>query len=176
MRGAVGLTTVLQKQQSLSKVSSQTCANYAMCPPHVIVLFQSSASHQFHYVGICYGIYFLLSGFHVAAMLTNGGSTVGVCTTATLQSIPMVGTCASWCWSMAHARSAPSYCSFHCFEYGQLHASHSVVVQPSHQYGGVYSLWSLAESCRSLYLPYMIGRGLFFKFLYHAMAQLTTKL
>ena len=30
------------------------------------------------YVGVCYGVCFLLSGSHVAAMLTNGSLTFGV--------------------------------------------------------------------------------------------------
>ena len=29
------------------------------------------------YVGVCYGLCFLLSGYHVAAMLCNWGSVVG---------------------------------------------------------------------------------------------------
>ena len=33
-------------------------------------------------------------------------------------SIPLVDICVSWLWSMAHARSALSGCSFHCFEWG----------------------------------------------------------
>ena len=38
----------------------------------------------------------LLSGALLDAIFTNGGLTIGVCTTVTLQSIPMAGICASW--------------------------------------------------------------------------------
>ena len=83
-------------------------------------LWQSWASHQFImlHVAACYGVYFLLSGSHVAAMLfTRWCSTVGVCNTATIWSIPFAGICASWWWSVAHTRSALSGCFFHCFEW-----------------------------------------------------------
>ena len=48
------------------------------------------------YVGICHGVCFLLSGSDVAAMFTYGCSTIGVCNTATLQSLPLTGIYASW--------------------------------------------------------------------------------
>ena len=43
-------------------------------------LFQSWASYWFlmSCAGVCYGTCFLLSGSHIAAMFTNGGSTTGV--------------------------------------------------------------------------------------------------
>ena len=70
-------------------------------------LFQNRASHRFLllYAGVCYGVCFLLSGAHVAAMLTNGCST--------LWSIFFEGICASWWWSVVHARSAVSGCFSH---------------------------------------------------------------
>ena len=49
-------------------------------------LFKSWASHQFLIlcVGVCYRVCFLVSGSHVAAMFTNGNSTIGTCNTATV--------------------------------------------------------------------------------------------
>ena len=49
-----------------------------------------------HYVCVCYSVCFLLSGSHVAAMFTNGGSTIEVCIITTLWSITLEGICASW--------------------------------------------------------------------------------
>ena len=40
------------------------------------------------YVGACYGVYFLISGSHVAAMFTDWGSTIGVCNARTLCILP----------------------------------------------------------------------------------------
>ena len=76
------------------------------------------SSNQFImlYVSACHGVFFLLLGFHLAAILTNGSSTPGVCNTTTLWSIPFAGIWASWWWSVAHVRSAPSGCSLHCFK------------------------------------------------------------
>ena len=46
---------------------------------------------------------------------------------------------------MCYTRSALSGCSSHCTEYGKLHATHSVVHQPFHPYGGAYNFGGLAE-------------------------------
>ena len=60
-------------------------------------LIQSSASHQCaYYVGVHYGVCFLLSGAILDAIFTNGGSTIGVCTTVALWSIHMADIFASW--------------------------------------------------------------------------------
>ena len=45
MRDSVGLTTVPQQQQLRSQMPSPEYVNYAMGPPQVSFLFQSSASH-----------------------------------------------------------------------------------------------------------------------------------
>ena len=46
---------------------------------------------------------------------------------------------------------------------GEPSATHSAVPQPSHLFGGAYSLGGLVESHLILCLPYMIGRGLLFQ-------------
>ena len=84
--------------------------------PQVSLQFQSWAHHQFPYIDVCYSVHSLLSGSNVTIMFTNVGWTTWVCTPTRLQGIPMVGICASWCWSLAHTRSALRGCSFHCFE------------------------------------------------------------
>ena len=57
--------------------TSVSDANYAMHPLQVSYLFQSWASHQFHYVGVCYGVCLLFSDSHDAAMLTSGAQSLG---------------------------------------------------------------------------------------------------
>ena len=61
-------------------------------------LFQNWASyHSVYYMfGVHSGICFLLLGAKLDALFTYGGSTIRVCTFATLWSLPMVGICASW--------------------------------------------------------------------------------
>ena len=76
---------------------------------------QSSTNSLFD-VLVSYVVCFVLSGSHVTAMFTNGGSTIGVCDTAILQRIPLAGICASRWWSVAHASSVLSGCSSHCFD------------------------------------------------------------
>ena len=44
----------------------------------------------------------LLSGARLDAVFPYGGSTVRVCTIATLWSLPMSGICATWWWSLVH--------------------------------------------------------------------------
>ena len=60
MRGAVGLTTVLQPQHSQSQMPSQAYGNYVMGYPRGSFLFQSWAFHSFImlYVGAFYGFDF----------------------------------------------------------------------------------------------------------------------
>ena len=57
-------------------------------------------------VGVCYGVCFLLLGCHIAAVFIYGSSTVGICNTTTLLSLPLVSIYASRCWSVAHTRNA----------------------------------------------------------------------
>ena len=67
-------------------------------------LFQSWASHHFvsYMFGVHSGVWFLLLGAKLDAIFTYGGSTIMVCTFATLWSLPMVGICATWWWSSVH--------------------------------------------------------------------------
>ena len=46
--------------------------------------------------GACSGVCFLLLGAELDAIFTYGGSTIRVCTFATLWSLPMAGICATW--------------------------------------------------------------------------------
>ena len=79
-------------------------------------------------------------------MFTNWGSAFGVCTTASLYSIPMAIICGSRCWSMAYTRSALSGCSIHFIELG-VGPCYSVSCPPAfHQYGGAFSFLESAES------------------------------
>ena len=94
MRGAVGLTTVMLQQLPQSQMPSQTYANYAISPPWVSSVSELSLP-LILYVSNCYGVFFLLSGSQVAAMFTSAGSTITISNTATLQSAPLVGICAS---------------------------------------------------------------------------------
>ena len=67
-------------------------------------LFQSSASQSFVYYmfGVHSGVCFLFLGAELDAIFTYGGSTIRVCTFATLWSLPMAGICATWWWSLVH--------------------------------------------------------------------------
>ena len=53
----------------------QVIFSYSFVPPTDILMSCLS---------VCYGVHFLLSGSHVAAMFINGGLTNGVCDTTTL--------------------------------------------------------------------------------------------
>ena len=66
-------------------------------------LCQSWASHHFVHVGVCSGVCFLLLDAKLDAIFTYGGSTIRVCTFATLWSLPMASICATWWWSLVHA-------------------------------------------------------------------------
>ena len=52
-------------------------------------------SHWFPNIGGCYGVYLLLSDSNGVAMFTSWGSTIWVCTTITLWSIPIASICAT---------------------------------------------------------------------------------
>ena len=56
------------------------------------------------YISVCSGVCFLFSGYIVDAGLTHEGSSVGVCITVALQSIPITGICVSWWWSKVQTR------------------------------------------------------------------------
>ena len=68
----------------------QVYANYAMVPPQVAFYFRIKPSTIFYFYmfGVCSDVFFLLSGAMLDAIYTYGGSTVGVCTNATLGDYP----------------------------------------------------------------------------------------
>ena len=142
MRSSVGLTTVLQQQQPPSQMPPQAYSNYAMGPPHVNVLFEAWAFHKFIvlYVGAWNSVCFLLSGSHVAAMLTSGGSDTGVCNATTLWSIPFIGICTSLVMVCGPHQEYTKWLLLPVLWLMGLHATHSVVPKPFHQYDGAYNL------------------------------------
>ena len=118
--GVIGLVTVSQ-QQPPSPMPLQAYTNYAMCSPWVGFFFRvKSPTVLYIKSGVCSGVCFLLSGAMMDAIFTYGGSTIGVCTLATLWSLPMTGICATWWWSSAHMGYAQSGCSLHYLEQGGL--------------------------------------------------------
>ena len=90
IRHVVGLINASQKQPQL-QMPSQAYANYAMVLIRWVFLLEGWVPHQFLYFGVCYCVCFLLSGSECGCHIHNVGLTVGVCTTATHWSIPMVG-------------------------------------------------------------------------------------
>ena len=117
MKGSVGITPMLQQQQSQSQMPSQAYADRAMGPLQVGFLFQSLAFHQFicHVLVSCYGVCFLLSGTHVTAMFTERSSHWSLQHCISLEYTLGRHMCLL-VMSMIHAWSALSGCSSHCFE------------------------------------------------------------
>ena len=76
----------------------QAYANYAMGSPEVGFSFgvETPIICIFLYVCVSSGECFLLSDAMLDAIFNYGGSTVGVCTIATLWRIHMAGICATW--------------------------------------------------------------------------------
>ena len=118
-------------------------------------LFQSWASHQLlTCVGGCSGVCFLLSAAMLDANSPMGGSTIGVCTTADLQSIPMAVICASSWWSLGpHQEGTEWAAPCTALNRGQPYATQSAVHQPFQQYVGVYSFGDSAESSNPSTIP-----------------------
>ena len=136
MRGSAGIPTMSQQQQPKIWMPSQSYANYAMGPQQVCFSFRfEPLANSLLGVGVCYGVYFLLSWSHVVLMFTNWGSTIGVCDIATHWSIPLAGICVSWWWSAAHARSALSGCFSHFFQDGGASCYTFSCPQPVYHYG-----------------------------------------
>ena len=98
--GVTGLTAVLQQHQvqmgsqDNMPVVTQAYANYAMGPPWVSSLSELSLP-PISNVGVMVFAHFLFSGSGVVTVYINGGSTIWVCTSTTLWSVPMTGVCAS---------------------------------------------------------------------------------
>ena len=93
-KGVVSLATVPQ-QQPQSQMPVQAYANYAMGPPQVCFSFRVEPSTIFICVGVCYGVCILVSGALLDAILSYGGSTIGICTIAARCSLPMASICAT---------------------------------------------------------------------------------
>ena len=108
-------------------------------------------------------------------MFTNGGSTIEVYNTTTLQSIPMVAICALWVSFMAHTRGGPNSCSPDHFEWG----CYSILKQLSFSHQSMWwsiHLWGLGGVTQSLFLLYMLGMGLLFQVWFHPVTHLTLNL
>ena len=103
--GVVGLSTV-PHQQPQSQMPLQAYANYAMGHAQVGYSFrvETPTILYFFMFDVCSGVCFLLSGDMHDALFTYGGSTIGICTVATLWNLPMAGICAAWQWSLAHTQ------------------------------------------------------------------------
>ena len=94
--GVIGPASVPQ-QQPPSLMPLLAYANYAMGSPHVGFIFRvEPPPFCLLYVGINSGVLFLLLGAKLDAIFTYGGSTIRVCTFATLWSLPMAGICTTW--------------------------------------------------------------------------------
>ena len=94
--GVIGPATVPQ-QQPPSSLPLLAYANYAMGCPQVGFFFRvEPPTICILYVGVHSGVCFLLSGAKLDALFIYGGSTIRVCTLATLWSLPMAGICATW--------------------------------------------------------------------------------
>ena len=88
--GVIGPGSVPQ-QQSPSSVPLLAYANYAMGAPQVGFFFRVEPPTISYMFGVCSGACFLLLGAKLDAIFTSGGSTIRVCTFATLWSLPMAG-------------------------------------------------------------------------------------
>ena len=95
--GVLGSLSVPQ-QQPPSSMPPLAYANYAMGSPQVGFFFrvEPPTIYILYMFGVHSGVCFLLLGAKLDAIFTHGGSTVRVCTLATLWSLPMAGICATW--------------------------------------------------------------------------------
>ena len=81
-------------------------------------------------LGVCYDVWFLLPGSHLAAILISMGSTIGTCVTTTLWSTQIVCICAPGD-SLAHMRSCTEWLLLPtAYELGEHYATHSAIPQP----------------------------------------------
>ena len=93
--------------------------------------------------GVCSGVCFLLLGAELDDIFTYGGSTIRVCTIATLWNLHMAGICTTWSWSLVHTWYAYGGGSLYYLGLGEPSATHSAVSQP---FGGAYTLGGSTES------------------------------
>ena len=94
------------------------------------------------HIGVCYGVCFLLWSFHVAAIVTNWGSTIGICISTTLWSIYVPPGDGPWPIPVVHWVAFPP----NALSRGKFHVNLAAVFQPFHQNGGAYSFGGSAES------------------------------
>ena len=107
---------------SVSDASSGLC-QLCHCTSTGKFLFQSWASHHWGLLLIpmcmCWCLFWCMpSAFrcHAGWCIHLSGSTIGVLTIAAFWSLPIVGICTTWWWSLAHTMNALSGCSLYCFE------------------------------------------------------------
>ena len=95
--GVLGSVSVPQ-QQPPSSMPPLAYTNYAMGSPQVGFFFRVEPPIIciLYMFGVHSGVCFLLLGAKLDAIFTYKGSTVRVCTLATLWSLPMAGICATW--------------------------------------------------------------------------------
>ena len=100
LRGSGGVlgSVSLPQQQTPSSMPPLAYANYAMGSPQVGFFFRVEPPIIviLYMFGVQSGVCFLFLGAELDAIFTYGGSTFGVCTLATLWSLPMAGICAMW--------------------------------------------------------------------------------
>ena len=95
--GSVFGPASVPQQQPLSLMHLPTYAYYAMGSPQVGFFFRvEPPPFCILYVCVCSGVCFLLSGANLDVIFSYGGSTIKVCTFATLWSLPPAGICATW--------------------------------------------------------------------------------
>ena len=142
-------------------------------------LFQSWASLHFVYYmfGVCYGVCFLIFGAKLDAIFTYGGSTVRVCTFATLlefthgrhmSNLVMVISPHSGMHSVA--ASPLLWVGGSILLLTQLFPSHPIYLV------GHTALGAQQRVTWSLHLPYMMWRGLLFRVWCHQMTGVTLNL
>ena len=95
--GGLGSISVSQ-QQIPSSMPPLANANYAMGSPQVGFFFRVEPPTVLYliYVWCLFWCLLFILGAKLDAVFTYGGSTVRVCTLATLWSVPMAGICATW--------------------------------------------------------------------------------
>ena len=95
--GVLGSVSVPQ-QQPPSSMPPLAYVNYAMGSPQAGFFFRVEPPIIciLYMFGVHSGVFFLLLGAALDAVFTCGGSTIRVCTLATLWSLPMAGICATW--------------------------------------------------------------------------------
>ena len=96
--GGVLVSVSVPQQQTPSSIPPLAYANYAMGSPQVGFFFRVEPPIIciLYMFGVHSGVCFLLLGAKLDAIFTYEGSTIRVCTFATLWSLPMTGICATW--------------------------------------------------------------------------------